>query len=426
MISRASGRIRVSDDPVDWLYGLQSHGIKLGLDGIRALLLLLDHPERLFPVVLVGGTNGKGSVVAMLDALLRAHGRRAGVTTSPHLVRPEERIRIDGTDVSAEELARVLSVVRTACDRGLEDGRLATHPSFFEVITAASLVAFRDARVDVAVLEVGLGGRLDATNATEPVVSAIVTIDLDHTGTLGTTLSAIAQEKVAIARPGRPLVSGVTQSEPVSVIRARCAEIGATLLLAPPLPPGIAPPLTGAHQRHNTAVALATLRAAAPALGIAVRDDLVRAGLASTRWQGRLQRIHGSPEILVDGAHNPAGARALADHLASASGPPPVLVFGVMQDKDVAGLIGPLLPHVGRIVATAPAVHRAMAPEELAARVAAAGGSAQAEATPEAALARARALAGPDGRVLVAGSLYLVGEVLSILEGRGARGPVAM
>jgi hypothetical protein len=201
MISRASGRIRVSDDPVDWLYGLQSHGIKLGLDGIRALLLLLDHPERLFPVVLVGGTNGKGSVVAMLDALLRAHGRRAGVTTSPHLVRPEERIRIDGTDVSAEELARVLSVVRTACDRGLEDGRLATHSSFFEVITAASLVAFRDARVDVAVLEVGLGGRLDATNATEPVVSAIVTIDLDHTGTLGTTLSAIAQEKVAIA-PG--------------------------------------------------------------------------------------------------------------------------------------------------------------------------------------------------------------------------------
>jgi dihydrofolate synthase / folylpolyglutamate synthase len=416
----------VSDDPVGWLYGLQSHGIKLGLDGIRALLALLGHPEASFPAILVGGTNGKGSAAAMLEAMLRAHGRRVGLTTSPHLVRPEERIRIDGRDVSEEELGALLERVRDACRRGLADGSLAAHPSFFEVITAVALLGFSDAKVDAAVLEVGLGGRLDATNATDPVASAIVSIDLDHVATLGGTLAAIAAEKVGIARAGRPLVSGVTQEEALSVIRARCREIGAILLAAPPLPSGLVPPLPGAHQRGNAAVAVATLTAAAGALGLTVREVAVREGLASTRWPGRLQRIPGAPEILVDGAHNPAGSRALAEFLSGMRGPRPVLLFASMQDKDVEGLVSPLLPHVGAIVATAPRVARALPPEDLAARIAAAGGQAEAAATPKAALERARALAGPAGLVVVAGSLYLVGEVLAIVEGREARGPVAM
>jgi dihydrofolate synthase/folylpolyglutamate synthase len=418
--------LSVSDDPVDWLYGLQSHGIKLGLDGIRALLALLDRPEHAFPTILVGGTNGKGSVAAMLDAMLRAHGYRVGLTTSPHLVGPEERIRIDGRDVTAHELSRLLERVRAACRRGLDDGSLLAHPSFFEVITAAALSGFEEAGVDVAVLEVGLGGRLDATNATEPVVSVLVTIDLDHVATLGSTLAAIAGEKVAIARAGCPLVSGVTQEEALAVMREHCDAIGARLVATPALPPGLEPPLPGDHQRHNAAVAVAALSEAARVLGFSIRDDAVRAGLAATRWPGRLQLVAGSPSLLLDGAHNPAGSEALARHLASAGGPRPVLVFAAMQDKDVAGLIGPLLPHVGTVVATAPAVARALPPPELAARIASAGGHAEAAATSREALERARALAGPEGCVVVAGSLYLVGEVLAIVEGREARGPVAM
>jgi dihydrofolate synthase/folylpolyglutamate synthase len=416
----------VSDDPVDWLYGLQSHGIKLGLDGIRALLALLEHPHASFPAILVGGTNGKGSTAAMLEAMLRAHGRRVGMTTSPHLVRPEERVRIDGRDVSEHELGALLERVRDACRRGLADGSLAAHPSFFEVITAAALVGFRDAKVDAAVLEVGLGGRLDATNATDPVASAIVSIDLDHVATLGGTLAAIAAEKVEIARAGRPLVSGVTQEEALSVLRARCREIGAILVPAPSLPSGLAPPLPGAHQRGNAAVAVATLRAASPALGLEVREGAVREGLASTRWPGRLQRIAGAPEIILDGAHNPAGARALAEFLSGMRGPRPVLLLASMQDKDIEGLVAPLLPHVATVVATAPRVARALPPEDLAARIESAGGHAEAAATPRGALERARALAGPSGLVVVAGSLYLVGEILAIVEGREARGPVAM
>src|SRR5262245_50230256 len=208
-------------DSVAWLYGLQSHGIKLGLSGIRALLALLEHPEAELRIVLVGGTNGKGSVAAMLDAMLDAHGRRSGLYTSPHLVRPEERIRIGGADIPSPTFDDILGRVREAA------GRLDPHPSFFEVMTAAALLAFREAKVDEAVLEVGLGGRLDATNATEPRVSAVVTVDLDHVAVLGDTLAAIASEKAAIARPGCPLVSGVTQDEAIDVLRSHCAAIGA-------------------------------------------------------------------------------------------------------------------------------------------------------------------------------------------------------
>jgi extradiol dioxygenase family protein len=243
----------VKQDLVEWLYGLQSHGIKLGLDGIRALVKLLDHPDRAYPIALVGGTNGKGSVAAMLDAMLGASGLRTGLYTSPHLVRPNERIRIAGEDVTSWELDRVLSVVRSACERGLADGSLAAHPSFFEVMTAAALCSFRDARVDAAVLEVGLGGRLDATNATEPLVSAIVTVGLDHLDMLGTTLEAIAIEKAGIARAGRPLISGVVQSEVVAVIRVRCDALGATFLDArtTQLPSGVRLTLDGGHQRSS-------------------------------------------------------------------------------------------------------------------------------------------------------------------------------
>jgi dihydrofolate synthase/folylpolyglutamate synthase len=418
----------VKNDPVDWLYGLQSHGIKLGLEGIRTLLAVLDHPERAYPCVLVGGTNGKGSASAMLDAMVLAAGRRSGLYTSPHLVRPNERIRIAGEDIATPELQRVLGIVREACESALAGGALAAHPSFFEVITAAAFCAFRRSRVDAAVLEVGLGGRLDATNAAEPLVSAIVTIDLDHVATLGTTLAAIALEKAGIARPGRTLVSGVTQPEAAAVIRERCEAVGARFVDARShaLPAGVRLVLDGAHQRDNARVAAAAFEAFAPYLGIGAGDREIRKGLETARWSGRLQLIAGSPSILLDGAHNVAGAEALGAHLALRGGPKPVLLFGAMAGKDIAGILSPLAPHVASIVATSPPVARAAESVEVAAAARAFGLPTGAEPDAALALERARALAGPGGVVLVAGSLYLVGAVLAALEERSAPGPVSM
>jgi len=418
----------VTPDPVSWLYALQSHGVKLGLDGIRSLLALLDHPERAYPAVLVGGTNGKGSVAAMLDAMLGASRRSSGLYTSPHLVRPNERIRIDGVDLSAAALDRALVVVREACERGLSEGRLEAHPSFFEVTTAAALWAFAEAKVDSAVLEVGLGGRLDATNATEPLVSAIVTVNLDHVGTLGATLAAIATEKAGIARAGRPLISGVAQPEAVAVLQERCDAVGARFVdaRATPLPSGVRLSLDGTHQRGNARVAVAAFEAFAEAIGIPVDPRAVRRGLETARWPGRLQLVPGAPSILLDGAHNAAGAEALAGHLALRGGPKPVLLFAAMADKDVPGILAPLAPYIASIVATHAGVPRAAECRDLASAARALGLPAGSEAEPSRALERARTLAGPGGVVLVAGSLYLVGAVLSVLEGGSPPGPVSM
>jgi dihydrofolate synthase/folylpolyglutamate synthase len=418
----------VTKDPVAWLYGLQSHGIKLGLEGIRALLGLLDHPERSYPSLLVGGTNGKGSVSAMLDAMFAASGRNAGLYTSPHLVRPNERIRIAGVDVSDAELHRILEIVRAACARGLAERQLEAHPSFFEVMTATALYAFRDARVDLAVLEVGLGGRLDATNATEPIVSAIVTVGLDHVETLGATLEAIALEKAGIIRAGRPLVSGVVQRDVVATLRARCAALDATFVDArpTPLPTGVKLALYGDHQRENARVAVTTFEAFCRETARESSGAAIRRGLESARWPGRLQWVPGTPSILLDGAHNVAGAEALAACLAVRGGPKPVLLFSAMNNKNIAGILGTLAPHVASVVATTPDVLRAAESGVILSIAHELGLPARAEMDPARALAQAKEVAGPDGVVLVAGSLYLVGAVVACLEGGAAPGPVSM
>lgn len=419
----------MSGDAIDWLYGLQSYGIKLGLTGIRSLLELLGHPHRAYPAVLVGGTNGKGSVSAMLDAVLAASGRHAGLYTSPHLVRPHERIRIGGRDLDDTTLRRRLAEVRAACDDGLASGALDVHPSFFEVMTATALLAFRDASVEVAVLEVGLGGRLDATNAADPVVSVVVSIDLDHVAQLGGTLRAIAVEKAAIARPGRALVVGVPPGEARDAIRETCDAVGATLIDAA-LPGRLSIPprsgLEGAHQIANARVALATLEAMERAGLVALDPGEVERGLRSVRWPGRLQRIPGTPPILLDGAHNPGGSRALAAYLRSSGDPAPVLVFATMRDKDAAGILDPLGGALAGIVLTRPRVERAADPGTLREIAASRVRTVVVEPDPGAALDRARELAGPEGLVLVAGSLYLVGEILAHLEGGDAPGPVAL
>lgn len=434
-----------TSDPVAWLYGLQHAGVKLGLDGIRGLLALLDHPESPYPSVLVGGTNGKGSTAATLDALLLAHGRRTGLYTSPHLVRPNERIRIQGADVDNPTLEGLLRELRARIAEGLAQGSLATHPSFFEVITAAALLAFARAPVEIAVLEVGLGGRLDATNAVAARVSVIVSVDFDHMSTLGNTLTAIAGEKAGIVKPGRPVISGVSQPEARAVLERACSAASSPMLDVLALTEarrddeerwavrtpqrtytGLRPALAGAHQIHNLRVALLAFETLAGELGFPVVEDRVREGIEAVRWPGRLQRIDGDPPLLLDGAHNASGAVALAAELSRRDGPAPVLLFGAMRDKELFAILGVLVARASSVVLTRPSVDRAADPPALAAALPA-GVPALLEADPSRALDLARTLARREGRaLLVSGSLYLVGEVLGLLEGRAVPGPVPM
>lgn len=391
-------------------------GMKFGLETMRALVLELGHPEHAYPSLLVAGTNGKGSVAAYCDAALRASGLRSGRYTSPHLVRINERITVNGREVGAHAFASAVTAVREAATRLVRRGTLAAHPTFFEVLTAAALVHFRRAKVDIAVLEVGLGGRLDATNVVEPLASAIVSIDFDHEVYLGRTLRAIAGEKAGVLRPGRTTVLGPLAAEARAAVRARARAIGARLVDAGSSDALSLRALPGLHQRANLGVALGLLEAARAA-GVGVDLAALPAAIARTRWPGRLERVPGRPALLLDGAHNPAGARALAAHLRQ--GPPFVLVFGAMADKDVLGLARELFPLAQAVVLTAPPrVARAATPATLAHRAAPFARGARRVPGVARALGLARRLArahGPRTQVVVAGSLYLVGAVKALL-----------
>jgi dihydrofolate synthase/folylpolyglutamate synthase len=407
-------------------------GMKFGLETMRALVEEMGHPERAYPSLLIAGTNGKGSVAAYCDAVLRASGLRVGRYTSPHLVRVNERITVSGREIGTHAFGRAVRAVRDAAARLVARGTLDAHPTFFEVLTAAAFEHFRSQRVDVAVLEVGLGGRLDATNVVEPVASAIVSVDFDHEVYLGRTLAAIASEKAGVMRRGRPVVVGAMSAEARHALMVRARATGALLVdatrgtrvletalgveLRTPerLYRGLRP-LPGAHQRANLLVAIRLLEASSRA-GLAVALDAVPDAIAGTRWPGRLERVAGDPPLVLDGAHNPAGARALAAHLRG--GPPFVLVFAAMSDKDVAGLARALFPLATRVVLTQPRVSRAASPGELARRCGTLGRRAEREPSVFRALARARRLARqrPGMVVVVAGSLYLVGAVEAILE----------
>jgi dihydrofolate synthase/folylpolyglutamate synthase len=410
-------------------------GIKFGLETMHALLAALGDPHLAFPALLIAGTNGKGSVAAYADAGLRAAGLRAGRYTSPHLVRVNERIAVSGEEIGDDALEAAVDEVRRAARRLVREGALSAHPTFFEVVTATAFLHFRTRAVDVAVLEVGMGGRLDATNVSEPLASAIVTVDMDHERYLGATLAAIAGEKAGVLRAGRTTVLGAMAAEArIAILRAaeaigaRCvdAQEGASvepttagLRLRTPRGEHVVTPLPGLHQRGNALVALRLLEEAAEA---GLRFDLARAarGFGDARWPGRLQRIaaRGRPTLLLDGAHNVAGAAALATALAAE--PAFVLVFGAMADKDVAAIGRRLFPLARAVVVTQAPGERAATPVDIVARVGPVAPPVRREPGIARALALAGRLAGPDGLVVVAGSLYLVGDVLRRLE----RGPV--
>jgi len=438
----------VAQDLIDWLYDLQHFGIKLGLDNIRVLLRLLQHPDRAFPCLHIAGTNGKGSVAAMVESMLGASGLRVGLFTSPHLVRPHERVRIAGRDIEDDELQRLLTGMRRRVEAARASGDLESHPSFFEVITATALEAFRLHGMDVAVLEVGLGGRLDATNAIDPAVTAIVGVALDHTKTLGPTLEKIAAEKAGIIKPGRPLICGVTQQRALRVVQDVCRERGApfidgrlaarftaeessglTFETASGVYDGLNIGLRGRHQIDNARLALVAYEHMMHAAGRAPDIDAVRRGLCDVRWAGRLQRIEGGSQeasLLLDAAHNPAGLAALITHLREHGIRPDVLLFGATTGKPLDELLGPFAEHTDRLILTRPPVKRGIAPEELLPVARRLFGNVEAIGDPADALARAKEVAGAGGVVLVSGSLYLVGTILGIVRGDYQPRPVAL
>ena len=395
--------------------------MKFGLENISRLCAALDHPERAFQSVLVGGTNGKGSVTAMVHRALMAAGHHAARYTSPHLERLEERYVVGDAEVTTEELRSAAETIRLAVERLRRDGSLESLPTFFECATAVAFELFRRAGVRVAVLEVGLGGRLDATNVVNPIAAAITSIDFDHQAQLGHTLEAIALEKAGIVRPGIPVVCGSMPAVARRVIEQVCVERGALLLRAEAcgdagLPAPAELSLAGAHQQDNAAVAACLLQQI-DGCGIRVDAAAIRTGLTTVVWPGRTERFtHRGAEVLIDAAHNPAGARALAAYLRQIGWDDVALVFGAMEDKDIPSMLAALAAQCGTVVCTAPDTPRAFPASELAQLAAAVPGArwaASAVADPAAALARALD-ASP--RVVVAGSIFLLGALRGILR----------
>jgi len=407
------------------LFALEQFGIKLGLDNMRAILAALGHPEQAWRSVHIAGTNGKGSVVAMVERGLRASGLKTGRYTSPHLDVIEERVAINGEAVDRQTFATATAVVFEAVDEATRNGTLTVVPTFFEVSTAVAFEIFRQAKVEVAVVEVGLGGRFDATNVLTPEVTAITSIAFDHERHLGTTLSQIAFEKAGIAKPDTPLVIGRLPGEAARRIATVAAATSAALIDAHATTTDrIYPPLKlalpGRHQLENAAVAVAILETWSARVSF-VSTEAIVTGLTACQWPARIEwlRMPDGTELLIDAAHNPAGATALATYLQDTSTAPLPMVLAVMADKDLAGMVKPLLAVASAFVATTVRHSRAHPAEGLATalRVLAPKLAVAAEADPVAAVTHALSRS---NRAVAAGSIYLIGPLRATLLATGA------
>jgi dihydrofolate synthase/folylpolyglutamate synthase len=427
----------------------QTPSHKFDLAHMRVLLQAMEHPERRFPSVLIAGTNGKGSTAATLASILRASGLKTGLYTSPHLIRINERIRINGEEISDSDFADLHAQVDGQAGKLVRNGELPWHPSFFEMMTAIAFEYFARRKVELAVLEVGMGGRLDATNVVEPRVSVITDISLDHQKYLGNTLGEIATEKMGIVRSRGVAIVLPQQPEANDVIGNSILEIDARAVNAVPYVPPVSPgsgeylvlstesgtgyvyryplqvldeqisvgtPLVGRHQLRNVALAIA----AAVELneqgygGITAKN--IQRGIRETRWPGRFQMIAarpGWPEMVIDVAHNPAGAWALRSALSERyDGRPLIFVFGAMRDKAIAEMAEILFPLAEKVIATRPDNPRSASPEEIQRAAARTGADVEEVEDVQEAVERARALAGARTVVVITGSIYMVGEVM--------------
>jgi dihydrofolate synthase/folylpolyglutamate synthase len=400
-------------ESIRYLYALgnEVHTAKLGLDRIRRLLRELGDPQNACRFVHVAGTNGKGSTCAMIEAGLRAAGVRTGLYTSPHLIEPTERIVIDGRQIGEDQFAAAFERVHRAAEGMLEAGELDMHPTYFETVTAMGFLLFQEHKVDTAVIEVGLGGRLDATNVVCPELCVITPISYDHQSFLGDTLEQIASEKYGILKPGipavvvpapdvpRPVISApVTYTSDWSIEDLELTARGSTFHTR-----GleIHCPLAGEHQAVNALAATIALRE----LGYSP------AGIAQTEWPGRLERMREQPEIILDGAHNIAGTQALVHYIERFYfGRRILLVYGVMRDKAVREMTEMLFPLAERVIATAPANSRSLPPKQVP------GDNVEVAPTVREAIELIRREAFPTDVVFITGSLFLVGEARAILN----------
>jgi dihydrofolate synthase/folylpolyglutamate synthase len=418
-------------DSVRFLYSLGNEipAAKMGLERIGMLLKRLGDPHRGSDIVHVAGTNGKGSVCAMIESGLRAAGVRTGLFTSPHLIEPTERIRVAGEPVGAAQFAEAFERVHAVAERMLAESWIECHPTYFETVTAMAFVLFRELGVETAVLEVGLGGRLDATNVVAPRLCVITPIDYDHEALLGKAIESIAREKAGILKPGVAAVLAPQRPEAERVIRLRAQEVGARILAAADWtvtdvelradgsrftvqgPCGfrmtVECPLAGEHQVGNAVTAVAALRA------LGIRAEAIGEGIRRVAWPGRLERVASRPAIILDGAHNPGGARAVASYIERFwAGHRVWLIYGTMRDKAVSEIAGILFPMADEVIVTAPSHPRAVRPEAIAELA----DHPRLRSAPslEAALSMAGA-AGPDDVIFITGTLFLVGEARALL-----------
>jgi len=434
----------------DYLGRLEHFGVKLGLENITALCLALGNPQNRFLSVHVAGTNGKGSVSAMLAGIMREHGLKTGLYTSPHLVRVEERIRVDGRPISPRRFRERLAGLRAVIDRLMAEKKLVYHPTYFEVLTALAFLEFAERRVDVAIVEVGMGGRFDATNVIRPLASIITTIAKDHEQHLGRTLKEIAFEKAGIVKPGIPAICGVRGGAARREIRRVARERGASLTEV--FGPGrtldskrtrdgwrfvymgengryaFSPGLAGRHQGANAATAIAAAEVLSRYWRALDKGTIVRA-IGQARWEGRLETVRRRPLVLLDGAHNVEGVTALAAHIKEIVRRRVVLVFGAMKDKDLRAMTRILFSVASTVVLTRVPYKRSATPEEVLAAAPPFRGRVLLEPDTRKAVELALAMSRKGARtgtctlgtcpqkqrdlvpVVIAGSLFLIGEV---------------
>ena len=419
--------------------GHETLAIKLGLRNIELLLAALDHPQKSYPAVQIAGTNGKGSTAVVLDSICRAAGIRTGLYTSPHLISITERIHVGGEEISQKEFASAATVVRHAAERLLTTNQIEALPTFFEQVTALALAEFRDKKVELAILETGLGGRLDATTAANADIVAITPVALDHQQYLGTTLASIAAEKAAIIRPGVTAIIGKQDPEALEVILRQCSDndvspsvsdcrfeieqlnsegsMLVTFETTQDRYTGVRVRLRGLHQLENIAVAI-RLAESLQGRGFTIPVTAIKAGIENAKHAGRLELWPGTPSWLFDGAHNVAGALALRAYLDSFVTKPITMLFGAMADKNLEEIAAVLFPAAKRLVLTQLANPRAATIETLQklASSAAAMVEVHGAASVTEAVAIAQGITPKNDLICTSGSLYLVGDVQALLK----------
>ena len=418
------------DDPIQWVFEREMFGIKLGLHNMKRLAHQMGDPHLTYPVVHVAGSNGKGSSCAFLSNVLTAAGYKVGFYSSPHLIRMGERFRIDMQEANTRKTRTMAARVRLASDELTRKSAKKNpfNPTFFEITTAMAMDYFLREKVDIALFETGMGGRLDATNICSPVATAITSLSIEHTQWLGDTLGKIAREKAGILKPGVPLISGRLPKIAEGVVSRRAQKLGVprktlgrdfgwvrdsrawTYVQGEKRIDDLEPGLWGEHQLDNASLAV-SLVLELREKGFEIPDDAVRRGLAATRWPARLEPFGQNPGWLLDGAHNPEAVASLANTLKNRFPDTPVLaVTGMMSDKDVEGVLAPMFGLVDQWIATRVRYERALPHERLATILKEHGQKVHHRKTCSAALRLARKLAPEGGLVVVFGSLYIAGE----------------